>query len=73
MTMIDIEQADEVFFSGTAVEVTPITEVDGRVVGDGKPGAVTRRLQQTFYDAVHGRLPRYDGWLARAVPLAASR
>jgi branched-chain amino acid aminotransferase len=73
ITLSDLEMADELFFAGTAVEITPIKEVDGRAVGDGKPGPVTRRLQQTFYDAVHGRLPRYDGWLARAAPLAASR
>src|SRR5919206_728252 len=50
----DVLNADELFFSGTAVEVTPIREVDGRVIGDGKPGAITRRLQETFNQAVRG-------------------
>src|SRR5207247_7795510 len=62
----EVESADELFFSGTAVEVTPIREVDGRTVGDGGPGPVTRRIQKTFFDAVHGRLPQYESWLAFA-------
>ena len=66
ITLTDVHLADELFFSGTAVEVTPIKEVDGRVYGDGTPGPVTRRIQQTFFDAVHGRLPQYRGWLAYA-------
>ncbi|MEP6621659.1 MAG: branched-chain amino acid transaminase [bacterium] len=66
VSLIDVEMADELFFSGTAVEVTPIKEVDGRVIGDGKPGTITRRLQSTFFDAVHGKLPQYSGWLTRA-------
>jgi branched-chain amino acid aminotransferase len=64
MTLTDLETADELFFSGTAVEVTPIKEVDGRQIGDGRPGEVTRQLQTTFFDAVHGRLPQYHRWLS---------
>lgn len=64
LSMNDVIHADELFFSGTAVEVTPIREVDGRVVGDGKPGPITRRIQKTFFDAVHGRAPQYRDWLA---------
>jgi branched-chain amino acid aminotransferase len=64
MSLGDVETADELFFSGTAVEITPIKEVDGRVVGDGSPGAITRRLQQTFFEAVHGKLPQYHRWLS---------
>jgi len=60
----DVLNADELFFTGTAVEVTPIREVDGRAIGDGKPGAVTRRIQQTFNQAVHGELPQYRRWLS---------
>lgn len=66
LTLADLREADELFFSGTAVEVTPIKEVDGRAIGDGTPGAVTRRIQKTFFDAVHGRLPQYRAWLATA-------
>ena len=64
LTLDDVAGADEAFFTGTAIEVTPITEVDGRPVGDGKTGPITRRLQQTYFDAVHGRLPQYHHWLA---------
>ena len=64
MSLTDVETADELFFSGTAVEITPIKEVDGRVIGDGKPGAITRQLQHTFFDAVHGKLPQYHRWLS---------
>jgi len=54
----DLLGADELFFTGTAVEVTAIREVDGRTIGDGKPGAVTRRIQQTFNEAVRGQRPQ---------------
>jgi branched-chain amino acid aminotransferase len=60
----DVLGADELFFSGTAVEVTRIREVDGRVVGDGKLGPITRRIQDTFNQAVRGQLPQYRRWLS---------
>jgi branched-chain amino acid aminotransferase len=60
----DLTNADELFFSGTAVEVTAIREVDGHVVGDGKPGPITRRIQDTFNQAVRGELPQYRRWLS---------
>lgn len=46
--------ADEAFFTGTAVEVTPIRDIDDRMIGDGKPGPITRRLQQRYFDIVKG-------------------
>jgi branched-chain amino acid aminotransferase len=64
MSLAEVQGADELFFSGTAVEITPIRELDTRVIGDGTPGPVTRRLQETFFDAVHGRLPQYRRWLS---------
>ena len=63
MTEADLRGADEVFFSGTAVEVTPITQLDDHTYGDGKPGPITRRIQETYFDAVHGKAPRYESWL----------
>ena len=60
----DVREADELFFSGTAVEVTPIRSVDDRTLGDGAPGPITRRLQAAYFDAVHGRLPAYRHWLS---------
>ncbi len=62
----DLATADELFFSGTAVEVTPIKEIDGRAIGDGHPGPITRQIQRVFFDAVHGRLPQYRRWLSFA-------
>lgn len=66
LTVEDLMTADELFFSGTAVEVTPIREVDGTVISAGKPGALTVRIQQVFNDAVRGKRPEYRQWLAFA-------
>jgi branched-chain amino acid aminotransferase len=57
--------ADEAFLTGTAAEVTPIREVDDRVIGDGVRGPVTRTLQSTFFDVVHGRERKYERWLTK--------
>lgn len=72
LTQADLQTADELFFSGTAVEITPIKDVDGRVVGDGTPGPITQRLQKTFFDAAHGRLPQYRSWLSVAARVDAA-
>ena len=55
--------ADEVFFAGTGAEVTPVVEVDDRPIGNGEPGPLTRRLQQSYFDAVHGRNAACANWL----------
>ena len=60
----DMLGADELFFSGTAVEVTPIKELDGQAVHGGSRGPVTTRIQQAFLEIVQGRDPRYRHWLA---------
>ena len=60
----DLMTADELFFTGTAVEVTAIREIDGHVVSGGKPGPVTRRIQDTFNRVVRGQVPQYRRWLA---------
>ncbi|HVY49005.1 MAG TPA: branched-chain amino acid transaminase [Minicystis sp.] len=57
--------ADEVFFTGTAAEVTPIREVDDRKIGDGGVGPVTRRLQQRYFDVVKGSDTSHAEWLTR--------
>lgn len=56
--------ADEAFFTGTAAEMTPIREVDRRVIGEGHAGPVTKHLQQEFFKVVHGENPAYAEWLA---------
>jgi branched-chain amino acid aminotransferase len=59
----DLLNADEAFFTGTAAEITPIREVDDRVIGAGKRGEVTEKIQNTFFDAVSGRDERFLEWL----------
>lgn len=63
MTRDDVYLADEAFFSGTAAEITPIRELDGRVIGSGRRGPLTEKIQTAFFDAVNGRTPRYREWL----------
>jgi branched-chain amino acid aminotransferase len=59
----ELTLADEVFMSGTAAELVPVYEIDDHRIGGGEPGPITRRLQQVFDDALHGRSPRYQEWL----------
>ncbi len=65
VTRDELYSADECFLTGTAAEVTPIREVDDRVIGNGARGAITRTLQATYFDAVKGRESKYDSWLTR--------
>lgn len=65
VTRDDIYIADEAFFTGTAAEVTPIREVDQRVIGAGQRGPITEKLQKAFFDVVSGRNPKYLGWLTK--------
>ena len=60
--------ADELFFCGTAVEISPIRSVDRVTIGNGKRGPLTRRLQERFFGIIHGRLDDEFGWLT-AVPV----
>ena len=55
--------ADEAFLTGTAAEVTPIRDVDNRVIGGGKPGPITKKLQAKFFDIVKGKEKKYAKWL----------
>jgi branched-chain amino acid aminotransferase len=59
----DLLSADEAFFTGTAVEVTPISEIDGRQVGTGARGPITKEIQEAFFAATQGRHPLYKDWL----------
>ena len=63
MTRDDVYLADEAFFTGTAAEVTPIRELDGRAIGAGSRGPVTEKIQSMFFDAVNGRVPKFKHWL----------
>jgi branched-chain amino acid aminotransferase len=63
ITRDEVYIADEAFFTGTAAEVTPIREVDGRVIGRGIRGPITERLQGLYFDQVHGRRDEHPKWL----------
>ena len=55
--------ADEAFFTGTAAEVTPIREVDGKKIGSGKPGEITKRLQKRYFAVIKGEDEKFKHWL----------
>ncbi len=59
----DLYTADEVFLTGTAAEVVPIRSVDDRAVGEGRPGPITKEIQETYFATVRGQLDRYKDWL----------
>ncbi|WP_126457383.1 branched-chain amino acid transaminase [Sulfuriflexus mobilis] len=63
ITRDEVYVADEAFFTGTAAEVTPIRELDGRPIGEGSRGPVTERLQSLYFDYVHGRRKEHQDWL----------
>ena len=59
----ELLMADEAFFTGTAAELTPIREVDGRTIGSGSIGPITKRLQDRFFNVVRGKESRYEKWV----------
>ncbi|RTZ42311.1 branched-chain amino acid transaminase [Candidimonas sp. SYP-B2681] len=65
LTRDDLYIADEAFFSGTAAEVTPIREIDLRVIGTGRRGPITEKLQNAFFDVVNGKNTKYHHWLSK--------
>ena len=63
ITRDEVYVADEAFFTGTAAEVTPIREADGRVIGNGGRGPITQKLQQLYFDQVNGKRSQNQEWL----------
>ncbi|EEO26264.1 branched-chain amino acid transaminase [Helicobacter winghamensis] len=63
ITRDEVYIADEAFFTGTAAEVTPIRELDARIIGSGKRGEITHKLQNAYFEVVQGRNPKYAHWL----------
>lgn len=63
ITRDEIYCADEAFFTGTAAEVTPIRELDNRIIGPGKRGPITTQIQTMFFDCVEGRAKNHANWL----------
>ncbi|MES2564901.1 MAG: hypothetical protein V4637_19570, partial [Pseudomonadota bacterium] len=68
ITRDDLYIADEAFFTGTAAEVTPIRELDGRTIGEGRRGPITTRIQKAFFECVSGKVEGHRNWLT---PVAA--
>lgn len=64
ITRDEVYIADEAFFTGTAAEVTPIRELDGRQIGNGTRGPITEKLQKRYFDCVEGKLEEYNNWLS---------
>ena len=67
ITRDEVYIADEAFFTGTAAEVTPIRELDGRAIGAGRPGPITLQLQSMYFDQVYGRRETHPDWLALVI------
>ncbi|MCL2786364.1 MAG: branched-chain amino acid transaminase [Methanomassiliicoccaceae archaeon] len=65
ITRIEMYTADEVFMTGTAAEITMVTKIDNRLIGDGKPGKVGKQLAEKYADVVRGKDPKYEKWLYR--------
>jgi branched-chain amino acid aminotransferase len=63
LTRDEVYTADEAFFTGTAAEVTPIRELDDRMIGNGAKGPITKQIQDVFFDTVYGKNDRYSDWL----------
>ena len=61
----DIFSADELFLCGTAANVTPIREVDNRMIGNGS-FPITRKIQEAYLNAIHGKTAKYESWLSYA-------
>lgn len=66
ITRDELYTAEEIFLTGTAAELTPVIEVDGRRVGAGEPGAFTRRMQAAYIDVTRGRMAQHQNWLSFA-------
>ncbi len=70
ITRDEVYTADEAFFTGTAAEVTPIRELDNRMIGEGTPGPITTKLQEMYFDAVYGRRTYDNEWLTYTTLIA---
>ena len=63
ITRDELYIAEEVFLSGTAAEITPVREIDGRIIGKGVKGPITDKIQQTFFEIAHGNKSKFSKWL----------
>jgi branched-chain amino acid aminotransferase len=60
----EVYLADEIFMCGTGAQISPVTQIEHRLVGSGKVGPITRQLRDLYMDIVHGRVDRYRDWVA---------
>ena len=65
ITRDELYLAEEIFLTGTAAEVTPVREVEGRIIGNGEKGKITDSIQKTFFDTVRGHQPKFKKWLTK--------
>jgi branched-chain amino acid aminotransferase len=65
ITRDELYIAEEIFLSGTAAEITPVREVDNRVIGIGEKGPLTDKIQKTFFEVVRGAKPKFQKWLTQ--------
>ena len=63
ITLKELKNADELFFAGTAVEVSPIVQVEKTIIGDGKEGEITKKIRELYQRIVSGKESRYLKWL----------
>ncbi|MFC1985182.1 branched-chain amino acid transaminase [Chloroflexota bacterium] len=67
---VELYSADECFLTGTAAHITPVAEIDGRKIGDGEIGKITKKLQQIYFDVIKGNNPKYLSWCTPAIKRA---
>ena len=63
ITRTELYVSDEVFFCGTGAQISPVVEIDGKKIGDGKPGKITKEIQKVYFDAVRGKIDKYKNWV----------
>lgn len=61
----EIYQVDEVFLVGTGAEVTPVKEIDGRIIGNGEVGPISKQIRDLYFEIVHGENEKYKHWLTK--------
>ena len=61
----ELENAEETFFTGTAAEVTPIVQIDDKMINDGKPGKITKEVQKIYFDLIRCKIATYSQWLTK--------
>lgn len=70
LSLDEVLNADEMFLTGTAIEITPVREIDGKPIGNGARGPITEKIQQAYFDIVRGRKPEFLHWLTPVRPKA---